>query len=101
MGNPDQGPQRRPQCLQVEFLNKLDRNIVKQACQNLNDIPEMKDIICKADLSKEERNAYTRIFKLRDDLIKNNPDAVVRYDKGKLYMNEEEIDKFKTSSTVF
>ena len=100
-GNKDQGPQQRPRFLIVELPNQDMRNEFKSAGSKLNDIEHLKNIRVKADLSKEERNEYKRIYDLRDKLSEENPTATVVVTKGVVLMNGTEIDKYKNPTLDF
>ena len=100
-GNKDQGPENRPRFLIVEFLKQHQRNKVKLAAPKLKEIPYLKDIRIKADLTKEERDEYKRIYDLRDQLEIDNPGKEVTVDKGSVIMDGNVMDKFKTPTTDF
>ena len=100
-GNQDQGPQKRPRFLIVEFSKPSDRNEVKASGSQLQGIPELKDIRIKADLTKDERAEYKRLYDLRDQLSKDNPGKVAIVDKGVVKLDGQEIDKYKTPSSGF
>ena len=74
---------------------------MKNNSNKLNDIEEMKHIRIKADLSKKDRTEYSRLFKLKENLEKDNPEKIVRYDKGKVYLDNVVVDEFKSSSQFF
>ena len=74
---------------------------MKNSSNKLNDIEEMKHIRIKADLSKKDRTEYSRLFKLKENLEKDNPGKIVRYDKGKVYLDDVVVDEFKSSSQIF
>ncbi len=100
-GNQDQGPQRRPRFLIVEFSKQSDRNAVKAGGSQLQGIPELKDIRIKADLTKDERAEYKRLYDLRDELTKNNPGKVAIVDRGVLKLDGQEVDKYKSPNSGF
>ena len=77
------------------------RNEFKAAGSKLNNIEHLKHIRVKADLTKEERNEYKRIYDLRDKLIQENPTATVVVDKGVVIMNGSQIDKYKNPTLDF
>ena len=97
-GNKDQGPQKRPRFLIVEFAKQSDRNEVKAAGPQLQTIPALNDIRIKADLTKEERAEYKRLYDLKDKLCQDNPGKVVVVDRGAVKLDGQEIDKFKAPS---
>ena len=100
-GNQDQGPQKRPRFLIVEFSTQLDRNAVKAAGAQLNGIPELRGIRIKADLTKDERMEYKRIYDLRDQLARDNPGKTAIVDKGAVKLDGQEIDRYKTPNSGF
>ena len=100
-GNHDQGPKKLPRFLIVEFATQLDRNAVKAAGAQLNDIPELRGIRIKADLTKDERAEYKRIYDLRDQLALDNPGKTAIVDKGTVKLDGQEIDRYKTPNSGF
>ena len=101
IGNPDQGPSNLPRFLLIEFKNQDDRNKVKTAGTNLKDIPALKHIRIKADLTKAERDEYKRLYDLKDKLCEDYPTATVVIEKGTVKLNGEVVDKYKTPTTIF
>ena len=101
IGSPDQGPDNRPRYLLMQFIDIESRKTVKEKSSNLNGIEELKHIRIKADLTKQDREEYSRLFKLKENLEKDNPGKNVRYERGKIYLEEEVIDEFKSSSKKF
>ena len=100
-GNKDQGPEDRPRFLIVEFLRQGERNKVKSAANKLKDIPHLKNIRIKADLTKSERDEYKRIFDLKDTLAKENPNKIVVIEKGTVKMDGIVVDKYKAPTMDF
>ena len=101
VGNEDQGHEGRGRFLLVEFTNQTDRNSVRNASEQLSRIEELKHIRMKADLTKEEREEYRRLYNSRDTLAASHPDEVVRVDKGKLYVGNNMVDQLNTTSRIF
>ena len=101
VGNVDQGHEGRGRFLLVEFANQTDRNSVRNASERLSRIEELKHIRMKADLTKEEREEYKRLYASKDALAASHPGENVRVDRGKLYVGENMVDQLKTSSTIF
>ena len=101
VGNEDQGHEGRGRFLLVEFTNQTDRNSVRNASDELSHINELKHIRMKADLTKEEREEYRRLYSSRDTLAASHPDEVVRVDKGKLYVGNNMVDQLNTTSKIF
>ena len=101
VGALDRGPENRPRYILMEFKDEETRKHVKENSRKLNGIEELKHIRIKADLTKEDRNEYSRLFKLKEDLEKDNPEKCVRYEKGKIYLEDEIVDEFKSSSKIF
>ena len=101
VGNEDQGHEGRGRFLLVEFTNQTDRNAVRNASDRLSQINELKHIRMKADLTKEEREEYKRIYNARDELILSHPGEQVKVDKGKLYVGANMVDQINTTSKLF
>ena len=99
-GNKDYGPQKHPRFLIVEFSKRSDRNAVKARGSQLQSIAELKDIRIKADLTKDERTEYKRLYDLRDSLSREYPGKTATVDKGVVKLDGQEIDKYRTPSPV-
>ena len=84
----------------VEFKNQSERNDIKNASSLLNNIEELKTIRIKADLTKEERNEYTRFFKANEEIEKDE-NAVVEVNKGKLIVNGNVVDQVNFNKSLF
>lgn len=100
VGTEDQGHEGRGRFLLVEFFSTNERNEVKNNAYKLNELG-LNNIRLKADLTKEERNEYKRLYTARDVLAESNPDSNVRVDKGKLYLEDNIVDQIKISSKIF
>ena len=101
IGNKDQGPDKRPKIVLVEFNSQNDRNDVRNNATSLNEIESLKHIRIKADLSYADRNEYKRLYQKRDLLINENPGKDTKVDKGKLLMDNVVIDEFKSVHSLF
>jgi hypothetical protein len=101
VGTEDQGHEGRGRFLLVEFKNQADRNAVRGEAGKLDGIEELKHLRIKADLTKEEREQYKKLYAARDTLAESNPTENVRVDKGKLYVGDRLVDEVKTSSKIF
>ena len=84
----------------VEFKNQSERNGTKNASSLLNNIEELKTIRIKADLTKEERNEYTKLFKAKEEIEKDE-NAVVEVNKGKLIVNGNVVDQVNFNKSLF
>ena len=100
-GNKDQGPQDRPRFLIVEFQKQSDRNKVRSASHLLKNVPHLKNIRIKADLNKQERDEYKRLYEVKDKLAVDNPNATIVVEKGLLKMNGIQVDKFSVKPAGF
>ena len=101
VGSPDRGPDNRPRYLLIELVDVETRKEIKDNCSILKTIETLKHLYIKADLSKKDREEYSRLFKLKEKLEKDNPSKSITYNKGKIYMENEVVDEFKTSSKIF
>ena len=101
IGSPDQGPGNKSRYLMIEIKDKESRIKVKESSNKLHNIEELKHIRMKADLTKRDREEYSRLFKLKETLEKDNPEKTVRYEKGKIIMENETVDEFKSASQIF
>ena len=96
----DYGPQKHPRFLIVEFSKRSDRNAVKASGPQLQTIQELKHLRIKADLTKDERTEYKRLYDLRDQLSREHPGKIAIVDKGVVKLDGQEIDKYRTLSPV-
>ena len=101
VGNPDQGPQKRPRYLLVEFKDKIERNEVMDAASLLKEDDETKKLRIKSDLTKAEREEYTRLYKEKEKIESNDNNATVVIEKGKLLVNGSVVDQLKFNSSLF
>ena len=101
VGTEDQGHEGRGRFLLVEFLNQNDRNAVRAASSQLSNFEHLKNIRIKADLTKEERDEYKRLYASKDTLAANHPNEDVRVDKGKLYVGNNVVDQINTATKIF
>ena len=101
IGTEDRGHEGRGRFLLIEFKDQRDRNSVRKDANKLNGIEPLKHLRFKADLTKEERDEYKRLYEQKDTLQEANPTENVRVDKGKLYIGDNEVDHIKVSSKVF
>ena len=99
-GIQDQSQRKYPRFLIVEFSNHSDRNIVKARGSQLQSIEELSGIRIKADLTKDERTEYKRLYDFRDQLSRENPRKIAIVDKGVLKLDGQEVDRYKTPSLV-
>ena len=74
---------------------------MKAGGEKLKSIPELQGIRIKADLKKDERAEYKRLYVFRDQLSRENPSRLAMVDKGVLKLDGQEIDRYKTPSLVF
>ena len=101
VGNPDQGPQKRPRYLLVEFKEKCERNEVMNVSNLLKEDEETKKLRIKSDLTKTERDEYARIYKEKENIEKQDSSAIVVIDKGKLLVNGNVVDQLKFNTSLF
>ena len=101
IGSLDQGPENRARYLMLELTDKESRIKVKEASKKLNNIAELKHLRMKADLPKRAREEYSRLFKLKETLEKDNPGQEIKYENGKIMVDNEIVDQFKSSSQIF
>ena len=101
VGNQDQGPQKRPRYLLVEFKDKSDRNEVMTVSGMLKDDEETKKLRIKADLTKTERDEYARIYKEKEKIESEDTDATVIFEKGKLIVNGTVVDQLRFNTSIF
>lgn len=101
IGNPDHANPGRPRFICMEFQNWDDRNKVKRSGEKLKNIPNLKHIFFKADVSKIERQEYGRLYKEKERLEKAYPGRSILIDYGKLMLDGIEIDRIKTCNLDF
>ena len=85
----------------VEFNTLADRNLVKKAAESLKGHPESKKYFVKADITKNEREELTRLFKMKEEIMIDNPGSFVEIKYGKLLVNSVQIDQVKQAHQDF
>ena len=101
VGSEDQGHEGRGRFLLIEFENQTERHAVHEESNKLSLIDELKHLRYKANLTKEEREEYARLYRAKEALTEAHPEEVVRVDKGKLFVGSDEVDRIKTSTNFF
>ena len=98
VGNKDQGTGNRPRYILLEFMSSSDRNKVKKASAKLKDNDSTKNFFLKADKTKKERDEYTRLYKVKEQLEKDEPEKVIEISYGKLMVDGVAVDKVETEN---
>lgn len=100
-GALDRGTDKRPRFILIEFNSWSERNRVKKEGEKMKDNPETKYYFFKADLSKEEKEEYARLYRLKENITKENPASAVEVKYGKLFVNSVPVDKVKSVHSDF
>ena len=93
IGKKDQGAEKRPRYIMLEFSSIDERNQVKKKSSVLKDNECTKSLYLKADLTKKTREEYKRLYEMKDRILEESPDKAVKIDYGKLYVNDVVIDQ--------
>ena len=100
-GPKDQGPQKRPRYITLEFNNSNDKFKVKNVTEKLKANDETKNFYMKPDRTKKEREEYKRLYKEKERLENDESDNVVEIKYGKLYVDGVVVDKLETENSNF
>ena len=101
IGAKDQGTEKRPRYLLLEFINSSDRNKVKNESMKLKENEDTKLFYIKADKTKKEREEYKRLYKIKEQLEKDSDGKTVEIKYGKLYVDGIVVDKIETENDNF
>ena len=88
IGAKDQGAQKRPRYILLEFVSSNDRNRVKKEGEKLKQNDDTKTFFFKADKTKKEREEYKKLYNMKEQLEKEDGSKVVEIKYGKLYVDE-------------
>ena len=91
IGKPDQSAEKRPKFLLLHFTNPQQRDAVKRNAYKLRQISHLAHIRLKTILTRGEREKYTKAFKIRDQIVKEQPGRSVEFTKGTLYVDGEAV----------
>ena len=95
IGKKDQGAEKRPRYIIVEFGTNDERNEVKKKSSTLKDYEATKSFYFKADLTKKTREEYARLYELKKRIMEETPDKQVKIDYGKLYVDDVVVDQLE------
>ena len=98
VGSKDQGADQRPRYIILEFISSAERNKVRKACDKLKDNQDTKQFFLKADKTKKERDEYKRLYKIKEQLEKDEPNKKVEISYGKLLVDGIAVDKVETEN---
>ena len=82
----------------LEFLSSADRNKVKKESEKLKNRDDTKNFFLKADKTKKERDEYKRLYKVKEQLEKDEPNKKVEINYGKLLVDGTPVDKIDTAN---
>ena len=77
---------------------------MKKASAQLKEIPALKHIYIKADMAKAEKSELTRLYKIKEKMEEEeeeNSDRTFEIKNGKLYVDNNVIDRVNTEKTYF
>jgi hypothetical protein len=88
--------------LKVRFTSSSHASAVLKASKKLKDLAE-HNIYVKPDKTKAEQEEFKRIGKRKEELLVeyNNDESKVKLEKGVLYANGIEVDRYKSVQTLF
>ena len=101
IGKKDQGAEKRPRYLMLDFRSTSDRNQVKVKSKELKEREDTKMFYLKADLTKKTRDEYKRLHGIKQKLIEENPEKAIKIEYGKLYVDEVLVDQIVDDSNDF
>jgi hypothetical protein len=101
IGNKDQGAEKRPRFIVIEFASSDDRNKVKKVSDKLKENEDTKNYYLKADKTKKEREEYKRIYDMKKKIEEEEPGKKVEINYGKLYVDGTVVSKIETENNDF
>ena len=89
--------------LKVRFNSSSPASAVLKAGKKLKDLGEDYNIYVKPDKTKAEQEEFKRIGKRKEEVLLeyNNDESKVKLEKGVLYANGIEVDRYKSVQTLF
>ena len=103
IGAKDQGAEKRPRFILIEFASIDERNRTRKESDKLKNCEDTKMFYWKADKTKKEREEYKRLFNMKKQLEddENYKDKNVEIKYNKLYVDGKVIDKVQTENDDF
>ena len=101
IGKKDQGIEKRPRFLLLEFGSSNDRHAVKKNSHKLKENQDTKNFHMKADSTRKEREEYKRLYKVKKRLEEEDPGKSVKIEYGKLYVEDTVVDQISTATSDF
>ena len=98
IGKKDQGIDKRPRYIILEFSNAKDRNAVKKNSETLKNREDTKMFFLKADSTKKTREQYKKLYDTKKKIEEDDPHKKVRIEHGKLIVDEVVIDQVCTEN---
>ena len=102
LGTLDEGDTEKRRPLKVKFLSSSHASAVFGAKEKLKDI-HGENIYVKPDKTKGEQEEYQRIGKRKTELLAEygNDNERVKLNKGVLYVDGVEVDRYKSMQSLF
>ena len=102
LGKLDDGDTEKRRPLKVKFLSSVPASAVLGAKEKLKDI-HGENIYVNPDKTKGEQEEFQRIGKRKNDLLAEygNDKERVKLDKGVLFIDGVEVDRYKSVQTLF
>ena len=102
LGKIDVGDTEKRRPLKVKFTSSAPASAALSAGQKLKQI-EGQSIYVKPDKTKGEQEEFKRLGKRKEELLKeyNNDNTRVKLEKGVLYVDSVEVDRYKSMQTLF
>ena len=97
----DENPEKvRP--VKIKFTSSTPATAVIGAGVKLKDLPDL-NIYVKPDKTKGEQEAFKRLGKRKEELLReyDNNEQRVQLKKGVLYVDNKEVDRYKSPQTLF
>ena len=103
IGAKDQGAEKRPRFILIEFASIDERNRTRKESDKLKNCEDTKMFYWKADKTKKEREEYKRLFNMKKQLEddENYKDKNVEIKYNKLYVDGKVIDQVQTENDDF
>ena len=102
LGTLDEGDTEKRRPIKVKFLSSGPASAVFGAKEKLKEIRD-ENIYVKPDKTKGEQEEFQRIGKRKNDLLAEygNDNERVKLNKGVLYVDGVEVDRYRSVQTLF
>ena len=102
LGKKDDEDSEKRRPVKIKFTSSTSATAVINAGAKLKELPNL-NIYVKPDKTKGEQEAFKRLGKRKEELLREyeNNEERVKLKKGVLYVDDIEVDRYKSPQTLF